>query len=209
MDRCKWRKMIKDVRWSGWVWLGECFFWYQPTRVVPDKRPLNGCVCVCVCLCVCLCVSVCVCLSVCLSVPLSLCLSVILSWLHYQPNSLPSTKVDAWRKKLDHHQTTLTICAMVDGQFIIVYLCGTWCTQHSASCRSVCNSWYMHWSSAQKWRTEERRQGHVDADCTLAVPTSSPALHSPLVMTWLQHHSPCTACTSTIPVHMHTHQSTH
>jgi len=28
---------------------GECFFWYRPTRVVPDKRPLNGCVCVCVC----------------------------------------------------------------------------------------------------------------------------------------------------------------
>jgi len=45
MDRCKWRKMIKDVRWSGWVWVGECFFWY---RVVPDNRPLNGCVCVCV-----------------------------------------------------------------------------------------------------------------------------------------------------------------
>ena len=47
MDRCKWRKMIKDVRWSGWVWVGECFFWYRPTRVVPDKRPLNGCVRVC------------------------------------------------------------------------------------------------------------------------------------------------------------------
>jgi len=46
---CKWRKMIKDVRWSGWVWVGECFFWYRLTRVVPDKRPLNGCVCVCVC----------------------------------------------------------------------------------------------------------------------------------------------------------------
>ena len=45
MDRCKWRKIIKDVRWSGWVWVGECFFWYRPTRVVPDKRPLNGCVC--------------------------------------------------------------------------------------------------------------------------------------------------------------------
>ena len=44
-DRCKRRKMIKDVRWSGWVWVGECFFWYRPTRVVPDKRPLNGCVC--------------------------------------------------------------------------------------------------------------------------------------------------------------------
>jgi len=23
-----------------------CFFWYRPTRVVPDQRPLNGCVCV-------------------------------------------------------------------------------------------------------------------------------------------------------------------
>jgi len=48
IDRCKWRKMIKDVRWSGWVWVGECFFWYRPTRVVPDQRPLNGCVYVCV-----------------------------------------------------------------------------------------------------------------------------------------------------------------
>ena len=25
--------------------MGECFFWYQPTWVVPDKGPLNGCVC--------------------------------------------------------------------------------------------------------------------------------------------------------------------
>ena len=49
IDCCKWRKMIKDVRWSGRVWVGECFFWYRPTRVVPDQRPLNGCVCVCVC----------------------------------------------------------------------------------------------------------------------------------------------------------------
>ena len=24
-------------------------FWYRPTRVVPDRGPLNGCVCVCVC----------------------------------------------------------------------------------------------------------------------------------------------------------------
>ena len=23
-----------------------CFFWYRPTRVVPDQRPLNSCVCV-------------------------------------------------------------------------------------------------------------------------------------------------------------------
>ena len=30
--------------------MGECFFWYRPTRVVPDKRPLNGCVFVCVCI---------------------------------------------------------------------------------------------------------------------------------------------------------------
>ena len=158
----------------------------------------------CVCLCVCLCVSVSVCLSLCLFVCLLYRLGYITSQI-----LCPQQRLTLGVKKLDHHQTTLTICAMVDGQFIIVYLCGTWCTQHSASCRSVCNSWYMHWSSAQKWRTEERRQGHVDADCTLAVPTSSPALHSPLVMTWLQHHSPCTACTSTIPVHMHTHQSTH
>jgi len=54
IDRCKWKKMIKDVRWSGWVWVGECFFWYRPTRVVPNQRPLNGCVCVCVCVCVCM-----------------------------------------------------------------------------------------------------------------------------------------------------------
>ena len=27
--------------------MGECFFWYPPTRVVPVKRLLNGCVCVC------------------------------------------------------------------------------------------------------------------------------------------------------------------
>ena len=47
IDRCKWRKMIKDVRYSGLVWVGECFFWYRPTRIVPDQRLLNGCVCVC------------------------------------------------------------------------------------------------------------------------------------------------------------------
>jgi len=40
--------MIKDVRWSGWVWVGECFFSYRPTRVVSDQRPLNGCVRRCV-----------------------------------------------------------------------------------------------------------------------------------------------------------------
>ena len=45
------RKVIKEVRWPGWVWAGECFFWYQPTRVIPDKRPLNGCCCCCCCCC--------------------------------------------------------------------------------------------------------------------------------------------------------------
>jgi len=29
--------------------VGECLLWYWSTRVVPDKRPLNGCVCVFVC----------------------------------------------------------------------------------------------------------------------------------------------------------------
>jgi len=45
VNRCKWRKVIKEVCWPGWVWAGKCFFWYRPTRVVPDKRPLNGCCC--------------------------------------------------------------------------------------------------------------------------------------------------------------------
>ena len=45
MDRCKRRKLIKDVRSSGRVWVAECFFWYRPTQVVPDKRLLNGCAC--------------------------------------------------------------------------------------------------------------------------------------------------------------------
>jgi len=35
---------------DGCEWVS--FFWYRPTRVVPDIRPLlNGCVCVCVCVC--------------------------------------------------------------------------------------------------------------------------------------------------------------
>jgi len=38
---------FKIARWSGWVWVGECFFWYRPTRVVPDQRPLNGRCCCC------------------------------------------------------------------------------------------------------------------------------------------------------------------
>jgi len=31
---------------DGCEWVS--FFWYRPTRVVPDQRPLNGCVRVCV-----------------------------------------------------------------------------------------------------------------------------------------------------------------
>ena len=33
VDRSRWRKLIKDAWWSGWLWVGECFFWYQLTRV--------------------------------------------------------------------------------------------------------------------------------------------------------------------------------
>jgi len=46
VNRNKRRKLIKDVWWTGWVWVGECFFWYRPTRVVLDKGPLNSYVCV-------------------------------------------------------------------------------------------------------------------------------------------------------------------
>ena len=28
--------------------MGECFFWYRPTQVVPDQRPLNGRCCCCI-----------------------------------------------------------------------------------------------------------------------------------------------------------------
>jgi len=30
-------------------YVGECSFWYRPTRVVPDQRPLNGRRCCCCC----------------------------------------------------------------------------------------------------------------------------------------------------------------
>ena len=55
-------------------------FWYRLTRVVPEKGPLNGCVCVCVCArarvcaracaCACACVRACVraCVCVCVCV---------------------------------------------------------------------------------------------------------------------------------------------
>ena len=36
--------------------MGECFFRYRPTRVVPDHRPLNGRCCCCVALMLKLCI---------------------------------------------------------------------------------------------------------------------------------------------------------
>ena len=39
-----------DVWWTGWVPVGEWFFWYRRTLVILDKGPLNGYVCVCLCL---------------------------------------------------------------------------------------------------------------------------------------------------------------
>jgi len=44
MDRSRWRKLIKHVWWSRWVWVGECFFWYQLIRVVPHKGLIKKCV---------------------------------------------------------------------------------------------------------------------------------------------------------------------
>ena len=44
----KWKFLVAKCL-IHFMQLGECFFWYRPTRVVLDQRPLNGCVCVCVC----------------------------------------------------------------------------------------------------------------------------------------------------------------
>jgi len=38
MDHGRWKKLIKTGWWSGWR-VGECFFWYRLTRVLPDKGP--------------------------------------------------------------------------------------------------------------------------------------------------------------------------
>ena len=32
-----------------WYWQNGLSFWYRPTQVVLEKRPLNSCMCVCVC----------------------------------------------------------------------------------------------------------------------------------------------------------------
>ena len=38
------RTVVRTVYGCAWV---NVFFWYQLTRVVPDKGELNGCVCAC------------------------------------------------------------------------------------------------------------------------------------------------------------------
>jgi len=49
-------KNPESRRWGNAAWTqhspmlrqkAECFFWYRPTRVVPEQRPLNGCCCCC------------------------------------------------------------------------------------------------------------------------------------------------------------------
>jgi len=42
-EDCQARKLNKEDAMDR---MGECLLWYQPTWVVPDQRPLNGCVCV-------------------------------------------------------------------------------------------------------------------------------------------------------------------
>jgi len=41
--------MEKDDKGSTMIRMGvgECLFWYRPTQVVPDQRPLNGRCCCC------------------------------------------------------------------------------------------------------------------------------------------------------------------
>ena len=43
MDRSKWRKLIKDVWWSGWVWVGE----FLLVPAYPGSRGPTAVVCVC------------------------------------------------------------------------------------------------------------------------------------------------------------------
>jgi len=50
MDHGRWKKLINIGWWLGW-WVGECFFCYRLTRVVPDKGPWNGCCCCCCVVC--------------------------------------------------------------------------------------------------------------------------------------------------------------
>jgi len=49
INRNRWMKQIRDDWWPWQVWVGECFFWYRFTRVIPDKiqRAIKQ-LCVCV-----------------------------------------------------------------------------------------------------------------------------------------------------------------
>jgi len=44
MDCSRWRKLTKDVWWSGWMWVGDLFLLVPDYQVCTDKRPLTGCV---------------------------------------------------------------------------------------------------------------------------------------------------------------------
>ena len=48
MDRIRWRKLIKDVRWSGWVWVGEFLLVpaYPGSPGSQAVKRLSVCVCV-------------------------------------------------------------------------------------------------------------------------------------------------------------------
>ena len=133
---CKWRKVIKEVRWPGWVWAGECFFWYWPTRVVPDKRPLNGCwnglsVCLCVCMYVCP--------GVCVYVACYLCLSVqgYVAWSEIYPQH-PETRLlrAELRTHYDLLMRLLQICCLLVTLHFTVY--SSTCMLHSTVYSSTC-----------------------------------------------------------------------
>jgi len=46
MDRSKWRKLIKDVRWSGWVWVGV--FLLVPAYLSSPRPTAVNRLCVCI-----------------------------------------------------------------------------------------------------------------------------------------------------------------
>ena len=84
MDRSRWRK-LKDVWWSRWMWVGECYFWYRLARVVQYKGLLNSCVCVRVC--------VIMFNAVCHLVLLYACSTDVLSFFLFSPLQHPAFKV--------------------------------------------------------------------------------------------------------------------
>jgi len=46
MDHSKWRKLIKDARWSGQVLVCKCFFLLLAYPGSPGPKAINSCVCV-------------------------------------------------------------------------------------------------------------------------------------------------------------------